>query len=219
MAVNRRLGKLIYVKTGDRRWAMFRWKHSAGRSMNSRTAGAALLVAVIVAGTARAQDDDLAAGEKLYASQCKVCHGLVAPPPTGDLGPVPWQRRVVRLAMQQSAGPTMRDVPVQMASGPSASTTTAAWPEENAAEAVRIAVAPPYGPNLRGVYGRPAGTVNGFVYSSAFLKALKGMEWNDAALDVWITNSQKWVPGVYMFYKQTDPEVRRKIILYLQANP
>lgn len=85
-------------------------------------------------------------------------------------------------------------------------------------DAVRIAVAPPYGPNLRGVYGRPAGTVPGFVYSSAFLKSLKGMEWNDAALDVWITNSQKWVPGVYMFYKQTDPEVRRKIILYLKAN-
>ena len=50
-------------------------------------------------------------------------------------------------------------------------------------------------------------------------KALKGMEWNDAALDVWITNPQKWVPGVYMFYKQQDPEVRRKIIHYLKANP
>ena len=45
--------------------------------MNSRTAGAALLAAVMVVGTAQAQDDDLAAGEKLYASQCKVCHGLV----------------------------------------------------------------------------------------------------------------------------------------------
>jgi cytochrome c2 len=58
----------------------------------------------------------------------------------------------------------------------------------------------------------------GFVYSVAFLKSLKGMEWTDASLDVWITNPQKWVPGVYMFYKQSDPEVRRKIILYLKAN-
>jgi mono/diheme cytochrome c family protein len=57
--------------------------------MNSRTAGAALLVAVMVVGTARAQDDDLAAGEKLYASQCKVCHGVVSPPPTGNFGPGP----------------------------------------------------------------------------------------------------------------------------------
>jgi cytochrome c len=83
---------------------------------------------------------------------------------------------------------------------------------------MRIAVAPPYGPNLHGIYGRPAGTIPGFVYSAAFLKSLKGMEWDDAALDVWITNPQKWVPGVYMFYKQPDPEVRRKIILYLKAN-
>ena len=83
---------------------------------------------------------------------------------------------------------------------------------------MRIAVAPPYGPNLRGIYGRPAGTIQGFVYSSALLKSLKGMEWNDASLDVWITNTQKWVPGVYMFYKQPDPEIRRKIILYLKAN-
>ncbi len=185
--------------------------------MNSRTAGAALLVAVIVVGTARAQDDDLAAGEKLYASQCRVCHGLVAPP-TSDLGPGSSQPRAVRLAMQQSAGPTMRDVPTEMTSGSSVSTTMPAWPGKDAAEAVRIAFSPPYGPNLRGIYGRPAGTIQGFVYSSAFLKSLKGMEWNDASLDVWITNTQKWVPGVYMYYKQPDPEVRRKIILYLKAN-
>ena len=112
----------------------------------------------------------------------------------------------------------MRDVSPQLTSGSSVSAPTATWPAVNAMDAVRIAVAPPYGPNLRGVYGRPAGTVAGFVYSDAFLKSLKGMEWNDAALDVWITNPQKWVPGVYMFYKQTDPEVRRKIILYLKAN-
>jgi len=186
--------------------------------MNSRPMGVALLAVVIVVGTARAQDDDLAAGEKLYASQCKVCHGLVSPPPTGNLGPGPWQPRPWLLAMQQSAGPTMRDVPAEMTSGSSVSTPISAWPGEDAAEAVRIAVAPPYGPNLRGVYGRPAGAVQGFVYSKAFLKSLQGMEWNDASLDVWITNPQKWVPGVYMFYKQPDAEVRRKIILYLKAN-
>jgi cytochrome c2 len=49
------------------------------------------------------------------------------------------------------------------------------------------------------------------------MKTLKGMEWNDAALNVWITDTQSWVPGVYMFYKQRDPEVRRKIIEYLKA--
>jgi cytochrome c2 len=112
----------------------------------------------------------------------------------------------------------MRDVPAEMTSRTSVSTTISAWPGEDPTDAMRIAVAPPYGPNLRGIYGRPAGTIQGFVYSSAFLKSLKGMEWNDASLDVWITNPQKWVPGVYMFYKQPDPEVRRKIVLYLKAN-
>ena len=41
--------------------------------------------------------------------------------------------------------------------------------------------------------------------------------WDDASLNVWITGPQLWVPGVYMFYKQPDPEVRRKIIEYLKA--
>ena len=91
-------------------------------------------------------------------------------------------------------------------------------PGADATAAGQLAFAPPFGPHLRGVYGRTAGTVEGFEYSSTFMKTLKGMEWNDAALDVWITSPQAWVPGVYMFYKQPDPEVRRKIILYLKAN-
>jgi cytochrome c2 len=185
--------------------------------MNVRTTGTTLLATVMMVGTALAQDDDLAAGEKLYASQCKVCHGLVAPPASG-LDPGPSQSLPVRLAIQQSAGPTLRDVPIEMTSESRAATAISAGSGVGPADTKRIAVAPPYGPNLRGVYGRPAGTVPGFVYSSAFLKSLKGMEWNDAALDVWITNPQKWVPGVYMFYKQPDLEIRRKIILYLKAN-
>jgi cytochrome c len=82
-----------------------------------------------------------------------------------------------------------------------------------------LTFAPPFGPHLRGIVGRPAASVEGYSYSSAILKTLKGMEWTEAALDVWITNPQAWVPGVYMFYKQRDPEIRRKIILYLKANP
>ena len=186
--------------------------------MNQATAGVTLLAAVMVASAAQAQDDDLAAGEKLYASQCKVCHGLVGPP-AGNAGPGPSHPRPMRLAMQQLASATMRDIPIEMTSGSSVSMTISGRPDKgDPADATRIAVAPPYGPNLRGVYGRPAGTIEGFVYSVAFLKSLKGMEWNDASLDVWITNPQKWVPGVYMFYKQPDPELRRKIIVYLKAN-
>jgi len=183
--------------------------------MSSKAAVAVLAIAGGLISPALAQDEDLAQGEKFYVLECKMCHGLVAPP-RAAVGPS--QQRVVRLAAQQSAGLTMRDFLSEVTSEPSASTTTTPPPGEDL-DALRIAVSPPYGPNLRGVYGRPAGTVKGFTYSNAFVKALTGMEWTEAALDVWITNPQKWVPGVYMYYKQTDAEVRRKIILYLKANP
>jgi cytochrome c2 len=82
----------------------------------------------------------------------------------------------------------------------------------------RVAIAPPYGPSLRGVYGRRAGTVEGFTYSRAFKTVLQGMVWDRQALDRWIADSQAWVPGSLMFYAQPDADIRRKIITYLQAN-
>ena len=82
----------------------------------------------------------------------------------------------------------------------------------------QVAVAPPHGPSLQGVYGRPAGTVQGFTYSRVFQKVLQGVVWDDQTLDKWIADSQAWVPGSLMFYKQPDAEIRRQIIRYLQAN-
>ena len=82
----------------------------------------------------------------------------------------------------------------------------------------QVAVAPPHGPSLQGVYGRPAGTVQGFTYSRAFQKVLQGVVWDNQTLDKWIADSQAWVPGSLMFYKQPDVEIRRQIIRYLQAN-
>ena len=82
----------------------------------------------------------------------------------------------------------------------------------------RIAVAPPYGPSLHGVYGRQAGSVPGFAYSRAFKNILQGVVWDRGTLDVWIMDSQAWVPGSMMFYKQLDPDIRRKIITYLEAH-
>ena len=95
--------------------------------------------------------------------------------------------------------------------GPAAPVLTAA--------AERIAVAPPYGPPLRDVYRRQAGSVPGFAYSRAFKSILQGVVWDRGTLDVWITDSQAWVPGSIMFYKQPDPDIRRKIIAYLEAHP
>lgn len=80
---------------------------------------------------------------------------------------------------------------------------------------VQLAVALGYGPQLRGVIGRPAGTVEGFQYSDAFLAKLKGRVWDEAMLEKWITSSQTMVPGTFMFYSQKNADVRRRIIEYL----
>ncbi len=160
-------------------------------------------------GPANAQQDDLAEGEQLYIAQCKLCHGSPAAEKTGDTTAP--SRQLVRLAMQSGGGHTGADVSAGIAAPVPG--TPAAGNHDH------LAFAPPFGPHLRGVYGRTAGSVEGYQYSATFLSALKGMEWNEAALNVWITNPQAWVPGVYMFYKQPDPEIRRKIILYLKANP
>ena len=85
-------------------------------------------------------------------------------------------------------------------------------------DANRIAVALPYGPNLRGVVGRPAGTFKGFQYSKAFLNAFRNGTWVESELDAWMTDSQARAPDAIMFYKQKDPRVRRQIIEYLKAN-
>lgn len=172
--------------------------------MERRSAAVAISLALTVVAAAQAGDLDLEQGEKLYTSQCKICHGSVSQQ-TG-LGVPPRLPASVQLAMHQLPGTTARDFPVRLAAD------LAGTPADT------VAFAPPFGPHLRGIIGRPAGTVEGFAYSLTFLKTLKGMEWTEAALDVWITSPQAWVPGVYMFYKQPDAQIRRKIILYLKAN-
>ena len=163
--------------------------------MDAWKASAAALAASMLVGMAHAQEDEVAEGAKHYMQQCQSCHGKVTTQQTGEL-PIPPQAGLGLLALGSSGhSSTMID-----------------------AGNLRLAVAPPFGPHLRGIIGRPAGSIQGFVYSKAFMASLLGMEWNEAALDVWMTNPQAWVPGVYMFYKMKDPEIRRKIIVYLKAN-
>lgn len=82
--------------------------------------------------------------------------------------------------------------------------------------AVQLVVALPYGPTLNGVLGREAGTVSGYQYSRAFLAALRGVVWTRGTLDRWITDTRAWAPGAIMVYRQPDPEVRARIIDYLE---
>lgn len=165
--------------------------------MNRRFATAGLIPCLVLAGATIARGDDFAEGAKLYEKECMVCHGSAVPTAAGNRDVMP---------MLQFAGvaseprKTMTDVPLYA----------------RPLDGERIAVSPPYGPHLRGVYGRIAGTVEGFQYSKEFLKAFAGMEWNEATLNVFITDTQRWVPGITMFYRQPDAEIRRKIILYLK---
>jgi cytochrome c2 len=185
--------------------------------MDLRTGGTGLFLALLVAASASAQDGDLAEAKKLYDKQCAVCHGNVAQSATGEPAPVRSQWRLVRAEIPQWTGATMADVP--MTPRWNAETATGPFPAEDASTPERVAVVPLYGPQLRGVLGRLAGTVKGYQYSETFLRKMNGISWDEVALDQWIASSQTMVPGTYMFYTQKSPEIRRQIIEYLKANP
>ena len=74
----------------------------------------------------------------------------------------------------------------------------------------------PLGPNLTGVYGRPAGIYAGYRYSNSFKQIATDIVWNDESLDRWLTSSQAMIRGSYMFIKVSQPK-RRKIIAYLKT--
>ena len=164
--------------------------------------------AMLTATCALSAETDVQEGEQLFARECRICHG------DG------------KQAQEHGAIRPSAHLSFALADRPPSSDAAPAWLAKPANSAAagrsddipdRLAFAPPFGPNLQGVYGRPAGTAPGYEYSKTFLAALKEVVWDEASLNVWITNPQKWVPGVYMYYKQKDPEVRRKIIAYLKS--
>ena len=166
------------------------------------------LVALLTVAPAVLADDpaaEMAEAETLYDRQCGVCHGLVGAQieRAAEHTPAALPVDVVRLAM---------DLHPEAVTDASSGVITTRPPGD------RMAVAPPFGPNLTGVYGRQAGSVESYNYSEAFLSVLRGMVWNASTLDVWLTGTQAWVPGARMFYRQDDPEIRRKIILFLKEN-
>lgn len=72
------------------------------------------------------------------------------------------------------------------------------------------------GPSLANVYGRAAGTVEGFGrYSDALKRA--GVVWTEEALDAWLRNPKALVPGNTMIMAGiADARVRRDLIAYLR---
>ena len=153
-------------------------------------------------------------GEQLYVLQCEKCHGAMYEQETGFREPVNSPRRIQLVMLDSFTSNAAHLVSRLIAASSTTKNHLAAVPAGE-----HLAVALPNGPALRGIIGRPAASVEGFTYSKSMLENMEGVVWSEETLDRWITNSQKWAPGSYMYYKQNDPEIRRKIILYLKASP
>jgi cytochrome c len=71
------------------------------------------------------------------------------------------------------------------------------------------------GPHLRGVYGRRAGSLPGFQYSSAVKKS--GVIWKNATLDTWLRDSDSMMPGSAMEFSVPKPQERADLIAFLRT--
>lgn len=72
------------------------------------------------------------------------------------------------------------------------------------------------GPNLHGLFGRTAGSVEGFAYSDALKGA--GFTWDAEQLNNWLTNPTGFLPGNRMaFAGVRDETQRRDLIAYLKV--
>lgn len=72
------------------------------------------------------------------------------------------------------------------------------------------------GPNLHGVFGRKAGTHEGYSYSPA-MKA-SNIVWDGAVLDKWLSNPRTFLPGTKMTFAGLSNEKDRiDLIAYLKV--
>ena len=70
------------------------------------------------------------------------------------------------------------------------------------------------GPSLYGMFGKPAGRVSGFDYSAALRNA--GFVWTPRALDAWLAQPARFLPGNRMaFAGVMNEDDRNDLIAYL----
>ena len=74
------------------------------------------------------------------------------------------------------------------------------------------------GPSLHGVFGRKAGTVEGYRYSKALkLAGAEGLVWNDQTLDKWLAGPKDLVKKTRMsFPGLKKPADRENLIAFLK---
>lgn len=71
------------------------------------------------------------------------------------------------------------------------------------------------GPNLHGLFGRAAGTVEGFKYRSSLPQS--GIVWDEETLSEWIKNPKAVVKDTKMTISEKNDEKRANIIAYLKV--
>ena len=73
------------------------------------------------------------------------------------------------------------------------------------------------GPTLYGVFGRPAGSVEGFAYSDAMQDAgRRGLVWDAATLERFLQDPEAVVPGTTMPYQGGPAGERTAVIDWLR---
>ena len=73
------------------------------------------------------------------------------------------------------------------------------------------------GPNLHGMFGRTAGTAEGFKYTDALVKS--GIVWTPEAMDAWLKQPGALVPGNGMAFAGIANDAdRASLIAWLMAN-
>jgi cytochrome c len=78
------------------------------------------------------------------------------------------------------------------------------------------------GPPLWGVFGKPAGSVEGFEYSEAHLSKADSIVWDEATLDAYLQDPKALVPGNKMAYPIAGMPVmtvkqRKNVIEFLKS--
>jgi cytochrome c len=70
------------------------------------------------------------------------------------------------------------------------------------------------GPHLRGVFGRKAGAVPGFGYSTALKNS--GVTWNEDSLNKWLTDPDTMIPGNNMDFHVIKANERADLVAFLK---
>lgn len=71
------------------------------------------------------------------------------------------------------------------------------------------------GPLHRNVYGRKAGAAADYDYSPALRAST--VRWDEASLDLWLADPEKFIPGQRMVYAVSNARDRADLIAYLRS--